>query len=188
VDQAVFDEFAAQASKENKTLFAYANESLKVVARIAAEGGNPADLYALWRSISLLKQIDVIVLPSDFTDELIAKLYGYDRARTLEMFSDLGARLVGILKIAASDLKELSSLAKNLLGLLPIKQFDMREKNDGSVEVDIIGAGRRIESTECTVEFVISVLKGYGYTTTKREVNIGTIRLSAVRRGLSKGL
>jgi hypothetical protein len=178
VDQGVFNEFSAEAERQNKTLFAFANESLSVVTKVASEGGNPVELYNLWRSTTLLKQIDVVVLPSDFMDELVAKLHSADKAGTLKMFSELGSRLVGVLKIAASDLSELSRLAKDFGGLLPIKHLSLRvQAVKGDLEIDVVGAGRRMESTECAKEFLMSIVRGYGYVITRQEVNIGTIRL-----------
>ncbi|MDG6906804.1 MAG: hypothetical protein JRN20_13570, partial [Nitrososphaerota archaeon] len=182
VDQTVFEEFASQAERQNKTLFAFANESLSAVAKISSEGGNPAELYRLWRSVSLLKQIDVITLPSDFIDELIAKIYSLDKPSLLNMFRNLGSELVGVLKIAAENLDELGQLAKDFTALLPVKQFKISRLDGSSVEIGIVGAGRRIESTECTLEFLKSILNGYGYTVTKNEINVGTIRLWASKR------
>lgn len=183
VEKAVFDEFSAQAERQNKTLFAYANESLATMAKVAAEGGTPSDIFRLWRSVTLLKQMDVITFPSDFIDELIAKQYAMDKAGLLRMFRDLGSKLVGVLKIAASNLQELSELAKDFAALLPVKQFKILEQdNGGSVEIGIVGAGRKIESTECTLEFLKSVLNGYGYNITKHEINVGTLRMWAAKR------
>ena len=182
VDQAIFEEFSSQAERQNKTLFAYANESLSAVAKISAEGGNPADLYRLWRSVTLLKQIDVITLPSEFIDELIAKIYSMNKPELLKMFRNLGSELVGILKIAAGNLDELGQLAKDFTALLPVKQFKISKIDASTVEIGIVGAGRRIESTECTLEFLKSILNGYGYTVTKSELNVGTIRLWASKR------
>lgn len=96
VDQSVFDEFSYQAKRQNKTLFAFANESLSAIAKISAEGGSAADLLKMWRSVSLLKQLDVITLPSDFIDELIAKHYSVDKQGLLKMFGELGSSIVGI--------------------------------------------------------------------------------------------
>jgi|SRR5579875_1546587 len=184
VDQRVFEEFSSQAERQNKTLFAFANESLSAISKICTEGGTPEQLYPLWRSISILKQIDVITLPSDFIDDLIEKLYITDKAWVLKMFNDLGAGLVGLLKIAAGDLDSLSDLAKDLTLLLPVKQFKVTKQDQGSVEVDIVGAGRKIQSTECTLEFLKAVLNGYGYTITKQEISIGTLRVWASKRGV----
>src|SRR5438128_2070916 len=113
VDSDAFDEFSAQAERQNKTLFAFANESLLTVAKISSEGGNPSDLYRMWRAVTLLRQIDVITLPSDFIDEPIAKQYATDKPGLFKMFRELGSRLVGVLKIAAPTLEELSELAKD---------------------------------------------------------------------------
>lgn len=184
VDQGVFEEFSSQAKRKDRTLFAFANEALSVISKISAEGGDPADLYRFWRSVSLLKQVDVITLPSDFVDELVSKMYATDKEALLRMFSDLGSKLVGILKIAAKSLDELSQLGEDFAAILPIKQIKItRGSSDDSVEVSIVGAGRRIESTECSYVFLQSVLNGYRYTVTKHEVNVGTILVQAVKRG-----
>jgi hypothetical protein len=184
VDQAVFDEFSFQAQRQNKTLFAFTNESLSTVAKITAEGGNPVDLYKMWRAVTLLKQMDVITFPSDFVDDWTAKEYARDKAATLKMFRDLGSKVVGVLKIAAPNLDELSEMVGNFAGLLPVKRFTLAAKDHRDVvEIDVVGAGRRIESTECALEFLTSVLNGYGYSVNKKEVNVGTIRVWASERG-----
>ena len=186
IDQGVFEELSAQAQRQNKTLFAFANESLSAVAKISAEGGNPVDLVKLWRSIMLLKEIDVITLPSDFMDELIAKIYVLDKHDLLKRFRDLGSQLVGVLKIAAENLDELGELARDFTALIPVKQFKIIKLSNQTVEIAIVGAGRRIESTECTLEFLKSILNGYGYTVTKNEINVGTLRIWASDRSFRK--
>jgi len=183
VDQAVFEDFASQAKSRDKTLFAFANESLSTIAKICAEGGEPTELYGLWHTISLLKQVDVITLPSDFVDQLIAKQFASDKEGLLKMFSELGRKLVGILKIAARDIDELAVLGRDFATLLPLKQFKIStSKNNESVEIKIVGAGRRIESTECSYALLHSILVGYGYTVTKYEMNVGTIMVWASKR------
>lgn len=178
VSQEVFRAFSDEAERQSKTIFAFANESLALGARVSSEGGNPANLYNTWKSAALLKQIDVVTLPSDFVDEVISKLYSDDKAATLKMFSDLGSRLVGVLKIAADDINDLSKLAKDFGGLLPIKQLTLKESGaKGDLEMDVVGAGRRLESTECAKEFLTSIVRGYGYSVVRQELNTGTIRL-----------
>jgi hypothetical protein len=183
VDEAVFDEFSSEAKRANKTLFAFTNEALSTVAKISSEGGDTVGLYGLWRTIMVLKQVDVITFPSDFVDELIAKEYADDKEGLLKMFSDLGGRLVGVLKIAAADINELALLGKDFALLLPLKQLKVTHGKDAdSIEISIVGAGRRIESTECSFVFLQSILKGYGYTITKSEINTGTIMAWASKK------
>ena len=162
IDHGVFEEFSSQAEKNHKTLFTYANDWLTVASKVAAEGGDPSEIYALWQSTSLLKEVDVITLPSDFVDELIAKQYAVDKKGLLVMFHELGSQVSGILKIAAKDLRALEKLATDFIVLLPIKQFKVvvPDEPSGRVEIDVVGAGRRIESTECTLEFLSAILNG----------------------------
>jgi len=184
VDQKIFDAFSVEAARQNKTLFAFANESLSVVTKVASEGGSPSDLYSMWRSVTLLKQFDVITLPADFVDDVTAELYASHKEATLKRFSEIGSRFVTVLKIFAPELSDLTAVEKDFRGLLPIKQLAIKDQGKGSFEIDVVGAGRRIESTECAREFLIAIVRGYGYTVTRQETNIGTIRLWATSRGL----
>jgi len=61
--------------------------------------------------------------------------------------------------------------AGDLLQALRVKKFVITPKEDGSIEVFIAGAGRRIESTTCTAEFVSAIIEGYQYTILKEEVS-----------------
>ncbi len=184
VDHNVFEEFSSQAEKRHRKLFTYTNDWLSTASKIAAEGGDPDAVYAIWQSISLLKKVDVITLPSDFVDEIIAKQYAVDKKALLIMFRELGSQISGILKFAAKDLHELEKLATDFIALLPIKQFKVLvpDEPDGRVEIDVVGAGRRIESTQCTLEFLTAILNGYGYDVTKHEMNVGTISIWAFKR------
>ena len=181
IDEQVFEKFSAQAMWQLKTIFALANESLDTISKVGSEGGSPADLYALWKSVAILKQVDVIALPSDFVDSMVAELYSENRAKLLKMFYDLGSSLVMQLKMFASNLTELTSTAKNLARLMPLKRLTVKDLG-GVLEVDIAGAGRKRESTECTFEFVKAILDGYGYTVTKHEMSVGALRIWVARK------
>lgn len=183
VDGAVYEEFSLQARRQNKTLFAFTNEALATMCRICNEGGSVTDVYPLWHASSVLRQIEVMTLPSDFLEELIVEQYAADKDKLLKMFWDLGLGLVGLLKIAAEDLDTLSAMTKEFMLLLPIKNFKVSNNKDGLVEVGIVGSGKKMETTECSAQFVKAVLNGYGYETTKQELGTGTIRLWARKRG-----
>ncbi|MDG6939123.1 MAG: hypothetical protein JRN39_01815 [Nitrososphaerota archaeon] len=182
VDRSVFQEFSSQVKRQNKSLFASANESLLAVSKIYAEGGTAPDIYRLWRLASVLKQIDVITLPSDFVDELLGKLYEMDRASLLQMFAKMGSGLVGLLRITADDVRSLNEIAKDFMLILPLKKLKLTEADPDSIEIDMVGAGGTFVSAECTAEFITALLNGYGYTETKREIGLGTVRMWATRR------
>ncbi|MEM3267177.1 MAG: hypothetical protein QXR69_00630 [Conexivisphaerales archaeon] len=182
VEHSIFEEFSNQARKQNKTLFAFTNETLDAVARIYAEGGDIKELYKLWESFYLIKRyIDVLTLPADFVDELIDKVYVLDKEGTLKMFRDLANGLVGILKMIAPDIDSLAAVATDFMILMPVKTLKVTKLDQRSVSVDIIKAGRRLSSTECTAEFVVTVLSSYGYHVMSKEVNVGLIRIRATK-------
>ena len=184
VDGTIYEEFSLQARRQNKTLFAFTNETLGAICKICNEGGSVSDVYPLWHASSVLRQIEVMTLPSDFLEELIAAQYAVNKEKLLKMFWDLGLGLVGLLKIAAGDLETLSTMTKEFMLLLPIKNFKIGNNKDCQVEVGIEGAGKRIYRADCRAEFVKAVLNGYGYETLKQELGTGTIRLWARKRGV----
>jgi hypothetical protein len=179
VDRDIFEEFSAEAERRNMTLYAFANESLSVVTKIAAKGGDPNEVYRLWKVLSVLKEAEVITLPSEFVEEMVTQLYKIDKKRLLLRFSELGSSLVAILRIAADDVEGLAMLARGYLFLVPIKHFDIRNVRNGTIEVDVVGAGKGIETTECSSEFLKSILNGYGYVVLREEIHAGVIRLWA---------
>ncbi len=182
IDKTVFEEFAAEADRRRMTLFAFANESLGAITKISQEGGNPEEFYKIWRILSILRQVDVITLPSDFVEDLIERQYRADAPATKAKFRELGPSLVGLLKMAAENIEDVAPLAKDFGFFIPIKHFELHS-TDGKVQVDVVGAGKGIETTECSAEFLKAILAGYGYAVTKQEVHPGTIRLSAQKAG-----
>ena len=179
IDRKVFEEFSAQADKRNMTLYAFANESLAAISKISAEGGDPGDLYRVWKVISIIKEIDAVAFPSEMVEEFIVRLYQDDRKRLLGKFSDLGTSIVALLRISAEDLSDLVSLAKGFISFAPIKHMEVLTLQNNSIEVNLVGAGKGIETTECSSEFLKSVLRGYGYAVSREEVHPGIIRLWA---------
>jgi hypothetical protein len=177
IDREVFEDFAAQAARKNMTMFAFANESLSIVSKIASEGGDPSSLYSMWKVNSILKQADAITLPSDFAEVLIEELYAEDRQRLLKHFRDLGDSMVGLLRMFADDVRSLSMLAKEFGFVVPIKRFSLSDGASGNIQVDVVGAGRSMAVVECSCEFLKAVLNGYGYSVTREDLHPGTMRL-----------
>jgi hypothetical protein len=184
VEKNVVDEFSVQAERQGKTLYAFANEWLDVASKITAEGGGAKEILGHWRVWSVLKQVDVITLPADFVEDLISKLYAADKTTLLKTFSSLGENLVGLTKMAAPEIEQLSVLARELADVIPTKKIEIIKADSNSVTVSIVGAGRRTETTECSFEFVKALLNGYGYSVSSQELGVGTIRIRATKRGL----
>ena len=183
IDKAVFEEFATEADRRKMTLFAFANEALSAITKISREGGDPEEFYKIWRVLSILRQVDVITLPSDFVEYLIEKQYKSDTAATRAKFRELGTSLVGLLKMAAEDIDDISPLAKDFGFFIPIQHFSLAKLKEGVVQLDVVGAGKGIETTQCSSEFLKAIVVGYGYVVKKEELHPGTIRLVAEKAG-----
>jgi hypothetical protein len=183
IDQGVYDEFALQAEKHNETLFTFANQALSLVSEVSSQGGTPASLKSVWRLSSILKSLDVIILPAELVDDMIGSLYALDKENLLHKFRKIGENIVPMLKSISEDFRNLSTVAGDLLQVLPVKKFVITPKEDGSIEVFIAGAGRRIESTTCTAEFVRAIIEGYQYTILKEDSTVGMIRMIVAPRG-----
>jgi hypothetical protein len=183
IDKAVFEEFAAEADRRRMTLFAFANESLSAISKISREGGNPDEFYKIWRVLSILRQVDVITLPSDFVEELIEVQYKADMNATKAKFRNLGTSLIGLLKMAAENIEDLTPLAKDFGFFIPIKHFAITKLKTGFLEITVVGAGKAMETTECSAEFLRSIIEGYGYAVSKEELHPGTIRFLADKTG-----
>jgi hypothetical protein len=176
----VYEEFELQAHKQGKTLYAFTNETLSMMAKICAEGGNSAQLYDIWHVLSVLRLVDVVILPADFVDDLLAEFYQTNKEVLLRKFSDLGSRLVPTLKVVTEDFDGLSRLAEELSFIIPVKRFKMTSLQESDrLQIEIIGAGRRLESTECATRFLESILNGYGLKIVKEQIDVGTIRVIA---------
>ena len=184
VDRKFADEFSIQAERSGKTLYSFANEWIGAASKIVAEGGSAEDVLAHWRVCSVLKQVDIITFPADFVENLILKLYSTEKANLFKMFSDLGAGLVGLMKMVAPEIEQLASLGRDFADVIPTKKIEILRQETNSVIVNIVGAGRRIETTECSFEFIKAVLNGYGYNISSQDIGIGTIRIRCTKRGL----
>ena len=180
IDREVFDAFANQVVKRNMTLYAFANECLSAMSKISEEGGDPAELYDVWKVLSILKEAEVVTLPSGFVEVLIQELYQSNKAGLLKHFRELGEQMVGLLTVFADDVPTLAKLARDFTFIVPIKHFSVSNGNsnhDGNLRIDVVGAGKGIESTECSSEFLKAVIDGYGYSVVKEDLHPGTIRL-----------
>ena len=128
------------------------------------------------------KYADVITLPAAFFEELNDNLYAAGKAKLFRTFNKLGLDLVTLMEMAAPDVGQLALLANQFAQVIPTKKISI--KTEGNfILVDIIGAGRRIETTECSFEFVKAILLGYGYRIASQDIGVGIIRIRGTKAG-----
>jgi len=182
VERGVGLEFSLQAGRVGKSLHNFASEWLTTASRISAEGGTAERALEGWEVASVFKDVEVVPLPADFVEQLIEGLCSADTARALRSFGELGERIVKLLKVYAPDIDQLADLARGFTGVAALKRLELRKVGDDSLALNVVGAGKKLEVTECAYEFARAVLAGYGYQVTNHDIGVGTIRAVA-RRG-----
>ena len=177
VDDAVAQELANLAKEKKMTLYALVNEALDTCARLMKDGADIKTLENLWLIHKILTEIETVVIPADFMDSLIAEIWQHNRDGLLERFRTLGSELSNLLRLYAKDIDELFELARTYVKYLPVKNLETRFVGNGVYEINLVGVGRRIESTTCVAEFLKSVLSNYGSEILEENIAKGVIQL-----------
>ncbi len=169
------------ARDEGKTLYALTNEYLGEAIRVKEAGIEPRHAGRLAVTYSLLSGLDIVMLPGDMVDKILSKLYALEKEWLLRYFYMKGRELSTYLKLFARDLRDLINIYNDLQGFLPIKKNKI-EMEGNRLYVSIIGAGRVIESTLCTLKFIEGIIEAYGWKIVKQQVEPGIIIFEATTK------
>ncbi len=177
VDEKIAKQLATIAKERKMTLYALVNEIMENAVKLLNEGADIRVISNLWLVHRLLSEVDAVILPSDFMDDLIAELYRHDSEKLLKRFYKLGQEVSALIKIYAKDLDQLIHLADTYAKYLPIKNLEIKYLGNITYEVGLIGIGNKIESTKCIMEFLKGLLSEYNITIIEHNVARGIIHL-----------
>lgn len=180
VNGEIAKELLALARERNMTLFALTNQILETAILLMKVGIDFQGLRNFVSVMKILKDVDAVVIPSDFLDKLIAELYKNNQKELLNSFKQLGTELAEYLKLEAPNIEKLISLAQTLSTLFPLKRINLRRLNHTTYELSAVGVGGRQESTLCVYYFVEGVLEKYGLEIQEKTIGKGliTVRFS----------
>ncbi len=177
----VADRLSEQALKRNKTLYAFANESLEAVISICKLSGEPSDVLPSWKLGRMLKDVDAVPLPGDLLEKIIKKLYDSDRDWLLKTWFAEGRRIGSYLSMGYQELPSLAQAAVEFHGLLPLRrlEFGSIEATDSRPHMSVraIGAGISLEATTCAEQFIRGVVDAYGWAVKTSKTAEGIIEL-----------
>jgi hypothetical protein len=177
----VADKLSAEAMKRNKTLYAFANESLEAVVSVCRLSGEPSEVLPAWRLGRMLKEVDAVPIPGDLVEKLLKKLYQEDRDWLLKAWQAEGERIGSYLQMGYPELAQLSQAAVEFQGLLPLKRVEFRNLEDsgtrGRMVLRAVGAGQSLESTTCAEHFVRGVAGSYSWSVRGVKVAEGILEL-----------
>jgi hypothetical protein len=177
----IADGLSEQALKRNKTLYAFANESLEAVISVCKLSGEPSEVLPSWKMGRMLKEVDAVPLPGDLLEKIIKKLYETERDWLLKTWFAEGRRIGSYLSMGYQELPNLAQAAVEFQGLLPLRRLEFRnvETTDSKTQMAVraIGAGISMEATTCAEQFIRGVVDAYGWTVKNSKTAEGMIEL-----------
>jgi hypothetical protein len=186
IDEEIAASLSDEATRENKTMYAFSNESLRVILNICRSGGRPEDVYTSWMFTRILKDLDTVPTPGDLVEKLLRKLYEADKQWLLQTWFDEGQRIGAYLRLSSPRMQDLSVEAKEVskLGLLPVKRLEL-EHDGGEDEfiVRVVGAGLSEASTTCADQFFKGIISAYSLYVVSSKVLEGIIELRVSNKG-----
>ncbi|MDG6929270.1 MAG: hypothetical protein JRN39_00655 [Nitrososphaerota archaeon] len=185
IDESIAYILSDEAGRQNKTLYAFTNELLSTVLKITKEGGGTGEIYASWRFMHMLREIDSVPLPGDLLEKLINKLFDNEKEWLLKAWYEEGAKLGTYLQLYQPKFEELADLAREVKALLPMKKVEVIRGLDtgDSIEFSIkaIGAGLSPASTNCAERFVHGILSAYSMKIGSSRASEGIIEIKAAQ-------
>ncbi|MEM2024325.1 MAG: hypothetical protein QXG69_06015 [Candidatus Caldarchaeum sp.] len=180
VDAEVAEALSKLAEEKHMTLYSLTNQILKTSLELIRENLEIQDLKNLLTAYWILRDLDAVVLPSDFMDTLIAELYTKDRESVLKKFRQLGKDVGKYLKVHANSFEELLQLGRTVGRFFPLKKLEVKYISHNTYEIAIVGVGGRFESTQCVFEAMKGILDEYGLTTSEETITKGLIKVKVV--------
>jgi len=179
IDEEVAASVSDEATRENKTMYAFSNESLKAILNICKSGGRPEDVYTSWMFTRILKDLDTVPTPGDLVEKLLGKLYRVDKAWLLRTWFEEGQRIGAYLHLSSPRMQDLSAEAKEIskLGLLPVKRLEMENEGENEFTVRVVGAGLSEESTSCAEQLFKGIISAYTLHVVSSKMSEGIIEL-----------
>lgn len=173
--------------RRNKTLYAFANESLEAVISVCRLSGEPDEIPPSWKMGRMLKDLDAVPLPGDLVEKLIKKLFALDKEWLMGAWEAEGDRIGKYLQMGYQDMTQLSQAVVEFQGLLPMKRVEVRAVAEGDSKgrmlVRAVGAGLSAESTACAERFIRGIIASYEWTVKESKMSDGIIELEISRSG-----
>ncbi|MDA4117407.1 MAG: hypothetical protein OK455_03585 [Thaumarchaeota archaeon] len=185
IDEEVAASLSDEATKENKTIYALSNESLKAILNICRNGGRPEEVFLSWMFTRILRDLDTVPTPGDLIEKLLKKLYESDKEWLLRTWFEEGQRIGAYLRLSTPRMLDLAEEAKDIskIGLLPVKRLDMENEGDDGFTVRVVGAGLSEESTSCADQLIKGIISAYSLHVVSSKMSEGIIELRVSDKG-----
>lgn len=178
VDAGLAQDLAEEARRQNKTLYALANEAIEAYLRIARAGKSPEQVERIVKAFGLMRAVSAVPIPETLLDRVLQAAFKCSREEVLRAWYEEGRVFGELLKSEAESLEALGELVKRFRELLPLNMLELTVQ-DERVEVIMTGTGYSSESAACTSEGVRGLLEAFNLKVEKVETASGFVKVEA---------
>lgn len=178
VDAGLAQDLAEEARRQNKTLYALANEAVETYLKLSRMGKTPEQVVTIVRGFELLRALSAVPIPETLLDRVLQVAFRCSREELLRAWREEGRVFGELLKSEADRLEGLAELVKRFRELLPVSMIEVNLQ-DERVEVIMTGTGYSVESATCTSEGLKGFLEAFNLEVERAEVAGGFVKVEA---------
>ena len=182
IESSVATELSDEATREGKTLYAFANECLRSVLKICEEGGNVQEIYSSWKLATMSKDFGSIPLFSrELLDAMCKLAYGLEKNKLLDLCLQYGRNYGVFLSINYPKREDLVRLVQVMQPASPSRISELKvvenKGDERSQYVFRFVASLSMELTECMEKYLRGMFSAYSLDTIESKLGVGIIEL-----------
>jgi hypothetical protein len=181
LDSSVATDLSDEATKQGKTLYAFANECIRSVLKVCEEGGNLQEIYSSWKLAKMSKEFGSTGLFSrELLDAIVRLAYSKDKEQLFEMCLQFGRNYGVFLSMNYPKKEDLVKLVEQLQPSTPSRISELKAvptEDDRLEYVFRYVSSLSAELTECMARYLTGMFSAYSLKTIDSKVGVGIIEL-----------
>ncbi|MDA4111766.1 MAG: hypothetical protein OK439_04460 [Thaumarchaeota archaeon] len=180
VDDVIAARLADEATRANKTLYAFSNECIEAVLKIFHDRGSADEIYPFWLQTKMSKELDGMPwLNRGLLDSLVKTFYPANSDTLLKIFFQYGVVLGSYVRLRASNFEDLLSLIKLFGSSIPARVFEMERIDDQSEKRYVFRyvSGISDDTTVCVGKYMEGLFSCYSSSIQSKTSTAGVVEM-----------
>ncbi len=183
VTEEVAATLAEQAKKENKSLYALANECLQASLKITKYGGRTSEIHPAWLFAHFLKDLGTPFVPGELIDKMVQKLQVTEPEWLLKAWHDAGSKMGLYFQLHYPLTEDLYLAIQDLQDVIPLRRFELKQTQEGGQTRFIVTlvSGYSQEFIACLEQLIRGLIEAYPLMTVNSRIAEGIVELTAIQ-------
>lgn len=180
VDEKIAKEFSKVVKEKSKVIFSVTNSAIQLTTELLRDGVDPEEVHTYWQIFKLMGVIDVIPIPGTLNENILNRLYNYEKDKVYELFYETGKEVANKFKVYMTDLTQILNVVKNLGKFFPLRKIEfstVSDKLEERYKLVLIGAGLSLVTSKCLHSFIKGFFEVYNAAIINEEVSVGFINV-----------